>query len=57
MLAYRGSDVKFSWDNHENMKLGYKPCAFVKEGLGSILSWLVKSSHLTSSIKYYGTFV
>ncbi|XKL62355.1 hypothetical protein PGB90_002188 [Kerria lacca] len=33
MLAYRGSDVRFSWDADEYKRIGHKPCAFVKEGL------------------------
>lgn len=41
MLAYRGSDVKLSWNHDEPIKLGYKPCAYVKEGLGNVFEYRV----------------
>lgn len=41
MLAYRGSDVRFSWDADEYKRIGHKPCAFVKEGLGIFVYFIV----------------
>lgn len=52
MLAYRGSDVHFSWDHEENKPAQRKPCAYIKEGKGG---FEIRGSWLTD-IKKFSAF-